>query len=189
MGAANMNPALLETVRKIERDDENPYFEIINGRIVMQRQKTVGASVLASRLAFELSRRGGANEAGYVVIRALFQLAKRPDLMRRPEVAFVSFERWPRSRKMSMDAIEWDVIPNLAVDIINPDDRAEETEARVADYFASGVELSWVLDPSHSEVRVSHSLSQVIVLSKNGTLDGGKVLPGFQLPLKDLFTE
>ncbi len=137
-----MNPDLLESVRKIERDDENPYFEIVNGEIVMQRQKTVRSSILASRLAFELAGRGSANEAGYVVIRALFHFAKGPDLMRRPEVAFVSHLRWPRSRKMSADAIQWDVIPNLAVDIINPEDRVDESEARTADYFASGVELS-----------------------------------------------
>ena len=184
-----MNPALLESVHRIERDDENPYFEIVDGEIVMQRQKTVGASLLASRLSFELSRRGGADEAGYVVTRVLFHLAKNPDLMRRPEVAFVSYKRWPKARKMSKDAIEWDVIPNLAVDIINPEDRADETEARVADYFASGIELSWVIDPRNEEVRVSHSSAQVFVLTKNDTLDGGKALPGFQLPLKELFVD
>jgi Uma2 family endonuclease len=184
-----MNPALLEVVHKIERDDENPYFEIVDGRVVTQRQKTVGASHLASRLAFELSQRGEANEAGHVVIRVLFHFVKNPDLMRRPEVAFVSHERWPRSRKMLKNALEWDVIPNLAVDIINPEDRADEIEARVADYFAAGVELSWVIDPANQEVRISYSPAQVFVLSKNDTLNGGTVLTGFRLPLHELFLD
>ena len=182
-----MNPVLLETIRQIERNDENPYFEIVDGQIALQPPKTVFASVLASQLSFQLASRGRAHELGYVIIRALFQLSKSPDLMRRPDVAFVSTERWPRSRCFSHDAIEWDVIPNLAIDSVNPEDRAETIVQKIADYLAAGVEMAWVIYPQLQQIWVCEWQSSIRVLTENDVLDGGEVLPLFRVPLKELF--
>ena len=184
-----MNPALLDRVRMIERDDENPYFEIVDGAIVMQPQKTVVSSMIASKLAFRLGSLGKASESGYVVIRALYCLTKKPDLMRRPEVGYVSNERWPRSRCFSHEAIEWDAVPNLAIEIINPQDFAVTVVQKVDEYFRAGVELVWVVHPKQQQIYVYESTICVRILTEKDVLDGGKVLPQFRLPLKELFQD
>jgi Uma2 family endonuclease len=106
---------------------------------------------------------------------------------RRPEISFVSFARWPAGRPMSLTAEAWDVVPDLAVQVISPKDLAGELVCKIAEYFQAGVRLVWVVYPTHRLVYVYERSNQVRVLMKSDTLDGGHVLPGFRLPLDRLF--
>jgi Uma2 family endonuclease len=117
----------------------------------------------------------------------LFRLPLSVSRSRRPDVAFVTFERWPLSRLIPATDNAWDVVPDLAVEVISPSDLAEEILEKVSEYFQAGVRLVWIIYPQQRLAYVHESLTQVRCLSQADELDGGVVLPGFRLPLGNLF--
>jgi Uma2 family endonuclease len=100
-------------------------------------------------------------------------------------VAFVSYPRWPEDHVPRAEA--WDVVPDLAVEVISPTNLAEEIDDKLTDYFAAGVRMVWVLFPGSGRLYVYRSPEQVAGLDRSDELDGGDVLPGFRLPITTLF--
>jgi Uma2 family endonuclease len=100
-------------------------------------------------------------------------------------VAFVSYERWPEPVIARENA--WHVVPDLAVEVVSPTNLAEEIDTKIADYFQAGVRLVWVIYPDSGRVYVYRSPTQVTVLERTDTMDGGEVLPGLQLPIERLY--
>jgi Uma2 family endonuclease len=78
-------------------------------------------------------------------------------------------------------------VPDLAVEIGSPTNLAEEIDNKITDYFQSGVCLVWVFYPDSGRVSVYRSPTQVSILGRTDTLDGGEVLPGFRLPIAQLY--
>jgi Uma2 family endonuclease len=118
----------------------------------------------------------------------LFDLGPTVRRKRRPDVAFVSYERWPRQRRVPR-AEAWEVIPNLAVEVVSRSDRGNDIVDKVSEYFGVGVECVWVVFPFHEQVYIYESPSRVRILTRADTLGGEPVLPRFQLPLTALFDE
>ena len=83
----------------------------------------------------------------------------------------------------------WDVVPNLAIEVVSPTNTANEVIEKIKDYFEAGVERVWVIYPEFAEIYDYDSPTSVHILTRNQTLDGGTVLPGFQLPLTELFED
>jgi Uma2 family endonuclease len=79
---------------------------------------------------------------GLAVNEVLFVLNATRHLNRRPDVAFVSYARWITPVVIREPA--WNVVPDLAIEIVNPTNLAEEIDRRIADYFRSEVRLAWV---------------------------------------------
>ena len=123
---------------------------------------------------------------GRVEVEMLFRIDAAKDLQRRPDVAFVSYERWPRDRKVPSTA-DWDVVPDLAIEVVSPTNLAGALATKIADYFRAGVGLVWVIHPNLCQVQVWESPSAARVLTAPEALEGGAVLLGFRLPLADLF--
>ncbi len=164
-------------------------YEIINGQRVELPPMSVYATRLASRLVTKLNEFAGARALGEAVGETLFRLPLPDDRNRRPDVALVSYERWPKDRLVSEDDNAWDVVPDLAVEVISPTDRAEDLLEKVDEYFRAGVRLVWVIYPRRRLVHVYESLTQIHGRTRTDELDGGAVLPGFRLPLATLFQE
>jgi Uma2 family endonuclease len=116
----------------------------------------------------------------------LFILGTESDLRRRPDMAFVSAARWPLDRELPGTG-DWDVVPNLAVEVISPHDVFKDVLAKLREYFHYGVQLVWVIAPEEQQVYVYASPTQVHVLTVRDELTGGEILPGFHLPLAHLF--
>lgn len=110
-----------------------------------------------------------------------------PGLVRIPDVAFTNWDRIP-GRKPSKKAIPRRV-PNLAVEIISRGNTPREMKAKRKDYFEAGVELVWEIDPKRRRAKVYRSLTDVRTLTEDDRLEGEHVLPGFILPLAELFGE
>jgi Uma2 family endonuclease len=108
---------------------------------------------------------------------------------RRPDVAFVSFQRWPKGQREGLDENAWNVAPELAVEVVSPTGDAEELLDKVGEYFRAGVLLVWLIYLKQALVHVYESQTNVRGFTRPDTLDGGTVLPGFKLPLGDLFLE
>ena len=108
-----------------------------------------------------------------------------PDLVRMPDISFVSWDRLP-NRKVPLEPIA-EFAPDLAVEILSKGNTKREMQRKLRDYFFAGTRLVWLVDKDKRTVEVFTAPDQSLVLSEEQTLDGGDVLPGFSLPLKQLF--
>ena len=86
-----------------------------------------------------------------------------------------------------MDTESWDVVPNLAVEVISPSNTAREILDKVEEYFRVGVERIWVIYPSQRLVYVYASPTDVRIVTEGSELMDESLLPGFRLPLHLLF--
>jgi len=73
------------------------------------------------------------------------------------------------------------------VEVLSPTNTRAEIDRKLGELFGVGCKLAWVIDPKTRTAKVYTSAKRFKELDKGGTLDGGRVLPGFKLPLADLF--
>lgn len=169
--------------------DDEPLFEIIDGERVELPPMSFYACIIASRLLGEISSFAKAQNLGQAVMETLIRLALPVDRNRRPDVAFISYKRWPKGKPQSLRGNAWDVVPELGIEVISPNDLGYDILVRLDEYFRAGMKLVWVVYPNVRVVYVYSSFTTVQVFARNDTLDGGEVLPGFRLALAELFTE
>jgi Uma2 family endonuclease len=150
------------------------------------RPISIHAIIIATRLAGRLDAFTGLHRLGTAICEGPFGLRPRSKRKWRPDVAFVSALKWPLEKPFP-DTDPWPVVPDLAVEVISPNDLAEEVFAKVKEYLEAGVRLIWVIFPKLGWVHVYESLTQVRGLTVADNLEGGNVLPGFSLPLRELF--
>jgi Uma2 family endonuclease len=161
--------------------------ELIDGRIVRMSPTNYehgGVEVnLASLLrAFVRPRKLGRVLAGDVGIYT----RRNPDRVRGADVAFITGESYSRrSRGLAF----LDVAPELVVEVLSPEDRAMDVTQKHREYFAIGVRLVWLADPEAHVVSVYRSLSDVRERKEGDRLTGGDVLPGFEVPVAEIFEE
>ncbi len=108
-------------------------------------------------------------------------------LVRIPDVSFVAWEQIPE-RRMPETPIPH-LAPTLAIEVLSEGNTEPEMERKRKEYFAAGTGLAWVVNPVTRMVRVYTSVEDYTVLEEGDTLDGGVALPGFTLPLKEVFAE
>ena len=106
-------------------------------------------------------------------------------LVRIPDVAFISWERLP-NRRVPTEPIP-DLAPDLAVEVLSVGNTPGEMARKRQEYFSAGVQVVWQVDPHMRTVEVFAAPDQSTVLHETHILDGGTVLPGFTLPLPELF--
>ena len=110
-----------------------------------------------------------------------------PGRVRIPDLAFIPWDRLP-NRQRPTEPIP-DISPDLAVEVLSAGNTPAEMRLKREDYFGANVQLVWEVDPRARTVTVYTGVDDDVVLNENDTLDGGSVLPGFTLPLRDLFAE
>ena len=158
-------------------------YELIDGVLV---EKTMGfyESRLAFVLAYLIESFLQDNNLGIVVGESA---ATRllPEQVRIPDVAFISWDRLPE-RKIPREPLP-SLVPDLAVEVLSKSNTKQEMDRKLKDYFQSGVRLVWYLDPPTQTAKVYTSPEESRSVDKNGTLDGGDVLPGFSLSMQEWF--
>lgn len=112
-----------------------------------------------------------------------FIIARNPDTVRAPDVAFVGKERLSGELPHGF----FPGAPDLAVEVVSPDDRASEVLAKAQAWLGAGCRLVWVADPKTRSITVYRSLRDIVVLTSADTLDGGDVLPRFKLSVSEVF--
>jgi Uma2 family endonuclease len=113
-----------------------------------------------------------------------FVLATNPDVVRASDVAFVRSERLPPhdERKGYLP-----FAPDLAVEVVSPNDRQSDVMDKVLEYLDGGTQLVWVVEPHRRVVTVWTPDRTAHILTDGDELDGGDVLPGFRLSVADIF--
>jgi Uma2 family endonuclease len=173
-----------EHVLEIERR-ENRLCELVDGVLVekvMGYRESIIALALSSFLrAFVVPRNLG------LVSGADGMVGLFPGLVRIPDVAFASWERLP-GRRVPAEAIP-PLAPDLAVEVLSKGNTPGEIARKLREYFAAGVRLVWLVDLERRSATVHTSPDASKDLDEKSILDGGDVLPGFSLALKELFAE
>ena len=110
-----------------------------------------------------------------------------PGLIRIPDVAFVAWERCP-DRKVPDEPIP-ELAPNFVIEVLSASNTVAEMELKTSEYFSAGAELVWLVDLKTRGVKVFTSADHFVMRGEDERLDGGNVLPGFELSVRDLFAE
>lgn len=165
------------------QDSEDRICELIDGVLV---EKTLGyyESRLAIALAFFLVMFLEKHDLG-IVLGEAGTLRILGDQIRVPDVAFLSWRNFP-GRVLPAEPVPA-LAPDLAVEVLSAGNTNREMERKLDEYFAAGVKLVWFIDPTSQSVAVYEDRHQQETLVVGDSLRGGSVLPGFELPLQQLF--
>ncbi len=149
-------------------------------------EKTMGSfeSELAAFIIFFLHDFLRDHNLG-IVLGEAGQLRIFPDQIRVPDVAFIAWDSFPDRRRPS--GAVYGVSPDLAVEVLSQGNTKAEMDRKLREYFDAGTKLVWYLDPQARHMRVYTSPNDVTVIDESGTVDGGVVLPGFSMSLRELF--
>ena len=168
-----------------EYPDDGYQYELIEGVVRRMAPASFGPSTLAMQIGAwfvayvaprDLGKVSGA-DGGYV-------LARDPDTVLAPDVAFVRADRVPPPEARDRFAA---LAPDLVIEVVSPSDRLKDVNEKVGRYLAAGVPLVWVFHPRSSTVTVHRRDRPVLTLGAGEVLDGEEILPGFQLPIDEVF--
>lgn len=169
----------------IEKGDKKRY-ELVDGYIVEKEAMGRKESLWASHLVRILGNFVAAKRLGNVLgPDDLWQL--RPGLVRSADVCFIPWSRVDGD-ELADDPIGAEV-PTLTVEVLSRSNRRSEIDQKLAEYLAAGVKMCWVIDPKSRSARIYSSAKRWKDIDPSGALDGGRVVPGFVLPLAEFFAE
>jgi Uma2 family endonuclease len=162
---------------------EDRLYELVDG-VLVEKDMGFPEAYLASLLVISMGHFAQQHDRGIVVgPDGLLRLAS--GLVRIPDVSFISWKRLPR-RRIPRQPIA-NLVPDLAVEVLSASNTKKEMDRKLRDYFQVGVRLVWYVDPKKRTVTVYTAPNQATVLTIKDTLDGGAVLPGFSISLRELF--
>ncbi|MSU79229.1 MAG: Uma2 family endonuclease [Gemmataceae bacterium] len=166
-------------------DDRGTLFEIIDGK---REEKAMGflASIIASSLGRSLGIYAENHQIGLVILEAIYRFSDASS--RRPDISLISYEQLAAIPNLLSDPAEPEIVPKLAIEVISPTNTYTGIEIKLIKYFTAGVEAVWVVHPTIQRVYVYPSPMACKIFGIDDILDGGNVVPGFALPLRELFT-
>jgi Uma2 family endonuclease len=177
--------AVLELLGQQVDIDDDRFYEIVCGERVEKKPMGTPQNLVCTAFASYLRVYVRQERLGTVAAETLFVLDEAIRLERRPDLAYVSRQRWQRPTQTGA----WNVVPDLAVEMISPTNRAPEVLQKIDEYFAAGVRLVWVVYCQPRQVYVYRSPVTIQVLTPQDTLEGDDVIPGFSLPVAKLFED
>jgi Uma2 family endonuclease len=164
-------------------EHEDRICELVDG-VLVEKVMSSYESILAMVLVFYLQQYLQQSPLG-VILGEAGQLRILPKKLRVPDVAFVSWERFPEGQ-LPRDRV-YRVAPDLAVEFLSEGNTTREMERKLSEYFEAGVRLVWYIDPRSRTASVYTEPNRGTEIDSAGFLEGQDVLPGFSLRLGELF--
>lgn len=167
--------------------DDDIRHELLTGSLLAEPPIGYPHARLVARVTFHLQQHVRARGGGEVVAGDMgFILARDPDSVRAPDVAFISSARLEAASALTGF---FPGPPDLAVEVLSPSERAGTIHGKVADYLAAGARMVWVIDPEAQTVSVFRSLLSPRTISGDQELSGEDVLPGFSIRVSELLAK
>jgi Uma2 family endonuclease len=159
--------------------------ELLRGQLIMMSPAGSKHGMIALRVGRLLSEFVEPRRLGIIVgAETGFRVASNPDTVLAPDAAFISKARIGESLPDGY----FPGAPDLAVEVLSPNDRASEMFAKVQDWLGAGCALVWVVDPKTKTVTVYGADRRAMMLTSADVLTGGELLPGFSSPVAGIFT-
>ncbi len=182
---ATATTTLVTAEELAEIPDDGYQYELIEGVMRRMAPASFRPSNLATRVAARLVAYAEAHGLGEVTgADGDYILARDPDTVLAPDVAFVRAERVPALAEQDQFAA---LAPDLVIEVVSPSDRTKDVNEKVARYLAAGVPLIWVFHPRSLTVTVHRPDRPVLTMREGEVLDGEDIVPGFRLPIAQIF--
>lgn len=157
--------------------------ELVKGVIVTMPPPKARHGIVQLQIGVLLKNFVTPRRLGWVVVESGTVLERDPDTVRGPDVAFYSITRQPAPPE---DYFE--IPPDLAVEVLSPDDRRVKVREKIRQYVAAGVKLVWLVDPDLRIVTVYRGSLRGVEHDETDTIDGADGLPGFTCTVADFFS-
>ena len=165
--------------------DDGFRYELVRGELRKMSPAGHRHGRIAGNVTASLGPHVVVNKLGRVYVADTgFLISSDPDTVRAPDVAFAS-----QKRLDEVGDVEgyWPGAPDLVVEVISPGDTYTEVEEKVLEWLEAGALMVVVVNPRKRVVTVYRSLTDIIVLTEDDTLDGGNVVPGWTMAVGDIF--
>ncbi len=187
MAATLETPKKVWTEAELEALPEDGYDrELVNGELVMSPKNNWLHGEICMRLATAMKTFADRHRLGAVWDSSTGFWMENLNC-RAPDISFVRKERLRGLKRR--EAKFFQGAPDLAVEVLSPSNTRREVDERLSDYFSSGAQLAWVIDPELELVEICHSPTSRRLLGPAAMLEGEQLLPGFQYSIADLFKE
>jgi Uma2 family endonuclease len=186
---ADAEKATLPSYQALPMETDEALYEFVFGQRVELPPMSIRAVTVVTRLSTLLNAFAGPRQLGEAFMEMLIHAPVLDDegRNRRPDLVFVSASKLISETPDDFDANAWDVIPDLAIEVTSPTDRAEDQREKVQEYLQLGVSYVWVVYPKLRLIDVYDSSGAVRTVGPDGVLTGDPVLPGLQISLDELF--
>lgn len=162
--------------------------EIVDGELVMSPKNNFFHGRICTRVLVALENFNRTYRLGAVLDSSTgFWMYNRN--CRAPDVSFVSKVRLAALGFGPSEKRFFPGGPDLAIEILSPNNTRAEIDARLKDFFGSGTQLAWIINPDQECVEICHAPDKRQLLGSGAFLDGENLLPGFRYPIADLFKE
>ena len=175
------------TVEEFERsylspENSNRLLELINGKM-HEKMPTQRHGLIVLNIGFALTAYAKQYKTGRPGTEVRHQRPQDTRNLRLPDLSFTC------SRNAVIEQGSVSGMPDLAIEIKSPDDTIQEMRDTAAYYLANGSRLVWLVYPNYRLVEVYRPDADVEILDEENTLTGGDVLPGFELPVREVFAD
>jgi Uma2 family endonuclease len=178
------HPARLVTADELERmPDDDFRYELVRGRLIRMSPVAPRHGDVTVTLAALLWQHVRTHGLGRVWTEVGFRLFSNPDTVLAPDVAFVRTDRLPAADARGF----YRGAPDLAIEVLSPDDRPSDVRARVDDYLAAGAPMVVVVDPAGRTVNLHRPGGSSDLRGEADFLAFDPVITGFSIPVASLF--
>jgi Uma2 family endonuclease len=173
----------LWTVEDVEQIPEDEFrYALIRGVLHRMPPPKARHGRIVSAVGRHLGNFVAEHRLGVIYDQSGFILERDPDTLLGPDLSFVTSDRVP----VDEDAYP-ELAPDLVIEVASPSQTGPSIEEKANLYLAAGVSLVWVIDPSRRTVHTHRADGTSLLLTESDVIDGEDVLPGFHLPVADLF--
>lgn len=177
-------PARLVTADELEHMPKGDFrWELVRGRLIRMSPAAPQHGRITVELCARLWNHVTPRGTGEVWTEVGFVLASEPDTVRAPDVCFVRSDRLPAADARGF----YRGAPELAIEVLSPDDSRAEVDEKVDDYLSAGTSLVVVLDPHRRRATIHRPHGDPITLTATETLDLHPVVSDFRVPLSEIF--
>jgi len=163
------------------KPDPDKQYEIVNGQPEEKEMPGANHSGVCTRLTRKLGAYIETNQLGEVYQEASFQIGENERI---PDLAFISASCIPPEGEPET---KWPMAPDLAVEVISPNDLYVKVYAKAMEYLAAGVKQVWLVSPEHHTITVYRSATNITAFPGDSELVCEDLFPGFRCPLSEVF--
>ena len=177
-------PQTLTALEFWELPRNGTHRELVRGEVIETMPPGGRHGEIAASLATLLRLWTQQTAGGYVGVEAGYILAHNPDTVRGPDVSYVRAERIPEG---GVPEAFWELAPDLAVEVVSPNETAEDVREKVLDFLRAGTPLVWTIYPRTNEVIVHTPDGLARTYGPGDTIEFPDLLPQFTCQVAELF--
>lgn len=183
---STVTPQTQYTPEDLLRMPDGDRYELVNGQLV-ERNTSLWSSYVGGQAYRRLGNYAFEHRSGWVLPEGTpYQcFPNEPNKVRKADVSFIRLERLTLAQATEEGHVP--IAPDLAVEVMSPNDLAYDVDEKVQDYRRAGVALVWVVNPRTRTVEVHRRDGVGTILGENDELSGENVIPGFRCRVGDLF--